>query len=181
MKILLHICCAPCAIHPFRELIKSGENEVTGFFYNPNIHPASEEEKRRQALTDYAKKENFEVIFGKYDVREFFKRIGAEQEAPSRCKICWRMRIEKAAEIAKTERFDAFTTTLLVSPYQDRESITEIGAECGRSFGVQFLAADFRDGFRSAQEKAREHGIYRQKYCGCVFSEKERENKKCRK
>ena len=170
MRVLLHICCAPCAIYPFKELIKNSGNEVTGFFYNPNIHPAAEEERRRLALAGYAEKENFKVIFGEYTAEDFFERIGSEQEAPARCRKCWRMRLEKTAETANKDRFNAFTTTLLVSPYQDQEVIKEIGAECGKRFGVQFLAVDFRSGFRRAQEEAKEHGIYRQKYCGCVFS-----------
>lgn len=172
MKILLHICCAPCAIHPLKELIKSSGNEVKGFFYNPNIHPAAEEEKRRQALADFAGKENFEVIFERYDAGEFFKRVRAEQEAPLRCRICWRMRLEKTAETAKRERFDAFTTTLLVSPYQDQNAITQIGNEIGSESGIKFMAIDFREGFRRAQQQAREIGMYRQKYCGCVYSQK---------
>lgn len=180
MRILLHICCAPCAIYPFKELIKKSGNDVTGFFYNPNIHPAEEETRRRQALADYAEKENFAVIFGDNDAEEFFKRIGDKQEAPLRCEICWRMRLEKTAETAKREHFDVFTTTLLVSPYQNQDAIKEIGAECGSRFGVKFLAVDFRGGFRDAQEEAKDEGMYRQKYCGCVFSEKARENKKCR-
>ncbi|MDD5679765.1 MAG: epoxyqueuosine reductase QueH [Candidatus Omnitrophica bacterium] len=174
MKILLHVCCAPCAIHPFRELIKNSANEVTGFFYNPNIHPAEEEKRRRQALTEYAKKDNFGVIFGEYNAEEFFRKVGDKQESPLRCGICWRLRLEKTAETAKSAKFDAFTTTLLVSPYQNQDMIKEIGADCGRKFGVQFIAVDFRGGFRDAQAEARNSGIYRQKYCGCVYSQKER-------
>jgi epoxyqueuosine reductase len=172
MKILLHICCAPCAIYPFKELIKDSSNEVKGFFYNPNIHPVAEEEKRRQALADFAGKEDFEVIFEQYNAEEFFKRIGSEHEAPLRCRICWRMRLEKTAETAKRERFDAFTTTLLVSPYQDQDAITQIGHEVGSERDIKFMAVDFREGFREAQQQAREIGIYRQKYCGCVYSQK---------
>ena len=179
MKILLHVCCAPCAIHPFKELIENNENQVTGFFYNPNIHLAEEEDRRRQALTEYAKKENFEVIFGAYDAKDFFERVGSNQEAPSRCKICWRMRLEKTAEVARSGNFDAFTTTLLVSPYQNQDTIVQIGHEVGSKSGIKFLAIDFREGFKGAQQQARQSGIYRQKYCGCTYSREERE--RCRK
>lgn len=172
MKVLLHICCAPCFIYPFKKLIKESGNEVTGFFYNPNIHPAEEEERRRGALIDYAEKENFKVLYGKYDAEDFFKKVGKNQEAPGRCAICWRMRLEKTAETAKAEKRDAFTTTLLVSPYQDQGVIKEIGAECGKQFGVEFLAVDFRSGFRAAQAEARNSGMYRQKYCGCKYSQR---------
>ena len=174
MKILLHICCAPCAIHPFKELFRKSENSVTGFFYNPNIHPADEEEKRRSAVIDYAKMEDFKVIFGEYNEKEFFDKVGTEQAVPSRCRICWRMRLEKTAEIAKKEQFNAFTTTLLVSPYQDQYAIKEIGAECGARFGVRFLGLDFREGFRAAQVEAKKLGLYRQNYCGCLYSRNRR-------
>jgi len=171
MKVLLHICCAPCVIHPLRELTKKNKNSITGFFYNPNIHPYAEMEKRRQAVADYAIKENFEVIFGEYDIENFFKNVGANIEAPSRCLICWQTRLYKTAECAKEKGFDAFTTTLLVSPYQDQAKIVEIGNECGHKLGVEFLSKDFRSGFRLAQQHAKESGIYRQKYCGCVYSQ----------
>ena len=174
MKLLLHICCAPCAIHPFQELAKDSQYSITGFFYNPNIHPFTEMERRRKVVADYAAKEDFEVVFGEYDMENFFKNVGANIEAPLRCHICWRMRLEKTVQYAKRERFGAFTTTLLVSPYQDQKTIISIGSELGKEFGIKFIDEDFRDGFRMAQEKAREQGIYRQKYCGCVFSEKER-------
>ena len=175
MKILLHICCAPCSIHPFSELLKDKTSRITGFFYNPNIHPAEEYEKRRKALLEYSEKNRLDAIFGKYDPETFFKEIGTRTEAPERCNICWRMRLAKTAECAKNNNFDSFTTTLLVSPYQNREEIAKIGAECQKVFGVEFVGEDFRAGFRDAQQKAREQGIYRQKYCGCAYSQKKNE------
>jgi predicted adenine nucleotide alpha hydrolase (AANH) superfamily ATPase len=131
-------------------------------------------EKRQKAITDYALKENFEVVFGEYDTDNFFKIIGDNIEAPSRCHSCWQMRLSKTARYAKENGFDAFTTTLLVSPYQDIDTIKSIGEGLSRELGVNFIDEDFRGGFRSAQQFAREHNIYRQKYCGCVYSEKER-------
>jgi len=178
MKVLLHVCCAPCAIHPFLELSKDGKNSVTGFFYNPNIHPFSEMDSRRRATADYTKEAKFPVIFGDYEAEYFLKKIGTNTEAPSRCRVCWRMRLEKTARRAKEEGFDAFTTTLLVSPYQDREAIVELGSGLADEFGLKFLSDDWRGGFRQAQQAARESNIYRQKYCGCMFSEKERSAKK---
>ncbi len=174
MKILLHVCCAPCAVHPFQELSREGKNSVTGFFYNPNIYPFTEMDKRRQAVADYAINANFNVVFAEYDRENFFEKVGADTEAPSRCRICWRMRLERCAGYAKKEEFDAYTTTLLVSPYQDRQSIVKIGSELADKFGITFFDNDWRDGFRLAQQYARESNIYRQKYCGCIFSEKER-------
>lgn len=125
-------------------------------------------------MVDYSDKERFEVRFGEYDMENFFRNIGARVDVPARCHICWKMRLAKTAELAKKEGFDAFTTTLLVSPYQDQETLIKIGKEFESEFGVRFLGEDFRSGFREAQQFAREHNIYRQKYCGCVFSEKER-------
>ena len=174
MKVLLHICCAPCTIHPFQELSRGGENSVTGFFYNPNIHPFTEMDRRQKALADYALKEKIDVIFGKYDIENFFKSIGSDIEAPLRCEICWKMRLRGCARHAKRSGFNAFTTTLLVSPYQDRGRILEIGRGLAEEFGIKFIEDDWRPGFRDAQEFARENDIYRQKYCGCLFSEKER-------
>lgn len=174
MKVLLHICCAPCAITPFGELTKENGHPPTGFFYNPNIHPYSEMEKRRLAIVNYAAKEGFEVIYGDYDIENFFRDIALNMKAPSRCHLCWRMRLRKTASVAKEKGYDAFTTTLLVSPYQDRQTITRIGAELGEEFGVKFIEHDWRGGFIAAQQLARERDMYRQKYCGCVFSEKER-------
>jgi len=172
MKILLHICCAPCSIHPFNELLKDKISRITGFFYNPNIHPAEEYEKRRRAFIEYSEKNGFDVIFGEYEPEAFFKEIGTLTEVPERCAICWRMRLSKTAECAKNNGCDSFTTTLLVSPYQNRQEIIRIGAECGKRFGVEFIGSDFRDGFRQAQEEAKSQGIYRQKYCGCKYSQR---------
>jgi len=174
MKILLHTCCAPCSIHPLRELVEKGDNSITGFFYNPNIQPFTEWEKRRRAVADYSEKEKFEVIFGEYDMEGFFRSLEGVFEAPARCHKCWKMRLAKTARLAKERGFDAFTTTLLVSPYQDRKAIIKIGSELGGDIGVRFIGVDFSGGFRQAQQTAREQNMYRQKYCGCVFSEKER-------
>ena len=177
MRILLHICCGPCSIYPLRELIEKDENSVTGFFYNPNIHPYTEMEKRRQVAADYAAKENLEIICGKYNIESFFKNIARNVETPFRCHACWRIRLRETARHAKENGFDAFATTLLVSPYQDYEAIARIGFELGKEFNINFIGKDFRDGFKDAQQRAREHNMYRQKYCGCIFSEKERFSK----
>jgi predicted adenine nucleotide alpha hydrolase (AANH) superfamily ATPase len=156
-----------------RELTKEN-NSVTGFFYNPNIHPYAEMEKRRHAVADYAGKEGLEVIFADYDMENFFKNISTNIESPLRCHICWKMRLYKTAQYAKDEGYSAFTTTLLVSPYQDRQAIVKIGSELNDKLGIEFIDTDWRGGFRTVQQFAREQNIYRQKYCGCIFSEKER-------
>ncbi len=177
MKLLLHICCAPCTIYPFDSLKNEGFTSVTGFFYNPNIHPYTEYKKREKALQEYSKKHNIPVTFGKYDMDNFFVTISQNMAQGTRCKECWRMRLLETARFAKENNYDAFTTTLLVSPYQDKDLIKEIGMDIQDKYGVRFLYKDFTDGFRESQAKAKEEDIYRQKYCGCVFSERERYDK----
>ena len=177
MKILLHICCAPCSIHPYRELKLKDTDSIAGFFYNPNIHPYTEYQKRKNAIKDYSGKTGFPVTIHKYDTENFFKALSGNEKAPGRCRICWRMRLEETASFAKENRFDAFTTTLLVSPYQDQDKLREIGVDISKKFGLEFLYKDFRNGFRFSQQEAKEKSLYRQKYCGCVFSEKERYKK----
>ena len=135
-------------------------------------------ERRLLAAVDYAKYAGMRVISGDYEAEAYFKKIGRDTEAPSRCRACWKMRLGKTASRAKEEGLDAFTSTLLVSPYQDRAAIIEIGRELAGEFGLKFIDDDWRCGFRDAQQAAREKNIYRQKYCGCVFSEKERFAKK---
>lgn len=177
MKILLHICCAPCSIHPYKELELDKQNSLGGFFYNPNIHPYAEYKHRKTALEEYSKKIGLRVIFHKYDAERFFKHVSGNEKFGARCAICWRLRLEETADYAKLNGFGAFTTTLLVSPYQDQDRLREIGMDISKKSGVDFLYKDFRPGFKSCQDEAKRLEIYRQKYCGCVFSEKERYEK----
>ena len=162
-------------MHPYEELKDS--DSIVGFFYNPNIHPYLEYKQRKAALEDYSKKTGFDVVFHKYDIENFFREISGNEEFGSRCKICWRMRLEETANFAKKNGFDTFTTTLLVSPYQDQDQIKQMGKDISRRVGVDFLYRDFRGGFRAAHDEAGRIGLYRQKYCGCVFSERERYEK----
>ena len=178
MNILIHVCCAPCLIHPFRELSKDNKNSVTGFFYNPNIHPYTEMKARLDEVYDYAPRLGANLVEYEYDMENFFKALGGEAEAPRRCRICWRMRLRETGAYAKEHGFDAFTSTLLVSPYQDRNEIARIGSEIGMEMKINFIDTDWRSGFREAQETARQSNMYRQKYCGCLFSERERFSKK---
>lgn len=173
MKILLHICCAPCLIYPLERLREKG-NEVTGLFYNPNIHPLAECDMRRQAVADYSNSVNLEVMYPEYKPEEFFRAVNMKEYNSARCYLCWALRLKQTAKLAKDNKFDSFTSTLLVSPYQDQELIHKIGHEVARAEGVEFYYEDFRAGFRSAHDTAREKGIYRQRYCGCIYSEIER-------
>lgn len=171
MKLLLHTCCAPCLIYPLEKLFLEGF-KVTGFFYNPNIHPFAEYLRRKEALALLAPAA--EIIYPAYAPGEFFRAVNLQEAGLERCKICWRLRLKQTAQAAKQAGCDYFTTTLLVSPYQDQELLKKIGNEAGSEEGIEFYYADFRPGFRSAHNEARAKGIYCQKYCGCIYSEIER-------
>jgi predicted adenine nucleotide alpha hydrolase (AANH) superfamily ATPase len=168
-------------LHPIRELLDKKFDKITGFFYNPNIHPPSEYKRRKDALSEAASKIEFEVIIPDYKMEEYFRFIfsnnvggGLKPSPAERCGLCWELRLSKTASFAKANGFDAFTTTLLISPYQDHEKVKKIGEKIASEKGVQFYYQDFRPGFRNGQEQAKKENLYRQKYCGCVFSELER-------
>ncbi len=176
MNILLHICCAPCAIYAVEGLREEGHT-VAGFFYNPNIHPYAEYELRMGALKDYAKAENLAVLYGDYEIEKYFQNVVYDEGIRERCPVCWWMRLEKTVERAREFGFDAFTTTLLGSPYQEHAVIKSLGEDIAGRTGIKFYYKDFRTGFKAAHAKARGQGLYCQKYCGCLFSEKERAEK----
>ena len=170
MKLLMHTCCAPCSVYCIDSLRK--ENiEPTVYWYNPNIHPYMEYKARRDTLKEYTKSVNVEAIFEEeYGLDEFCKN--AIGDLKNRCQnYCYKVRLEQTAKFAKEHGFDTISTTLLVSPYQKHEILKEQGEEIAKKYGLNFLYRDFRVGFREGQNKARELGLYMQKYCGCVFSE----------
>ncbi len=175
MKLLMHTCCAPCSVYCIDSLRK--ENiEPTVYWYNPNIHPYMEYKARRDTLKEYTKSINVEAIFEEeYGLDEFCKNVIGDIK--NRCQnYCYRVRLEQTAKFAKEHGFDAISTTLLVSPYQKHEILKEQGEEIAKKYGLNFLYRDFRVGFREGQNKAKELGLYMQKYCGCVFSEEDRYN-----
>jgi len=204
MKILLHTCCAPCLIHPHRVLTESGY-EVTSFFYNPNIHPFREYRERYLALAGYCDSVSVPLSVGPYEMERFLAEVstsaarpgtvppesaGAPSPVPSlvpgsrkapgrpaRCETCYRIRLERTAAEARALGIGEFTTTLLVSPYQDHALIKRAGDAAAMAHGVLFVAEDMTGGFRDGERAARDLGIYRQSYCGCVYSEKERYQK----
>lgn len=173
---LLHICCAPCSIHCIETLRAEGV-EPTGYWYNPNIHPYTEYRSRKTTLQAYAKSINLPLIVNDdYGLRSFVQAIYPDWE--NRCETCYRLRMEETARRAAEEGFSDFSTTLLISPYQNHELLIRTAEEAAAHHGVRFLYRDFRPGFREGQQKARELELYMQKYCGCVFSEEERYYKK---
>lgn len=173
MKVLLHTCCSVCALYPVEDL-KGRDYEVTLFWYNPNIHPYTEYQLRLNSLRKLQELWNLNIIYEDEYV-EFYKflRLVSGKER-NRCEICYRLRLQRTAERALSLGFDFFSTTLLVSPYQKFDKIVEIGCEIGNKRGISFLCQDFREGFRKAQNLAKELELYRQKYCGCIYSEAER-------
>ncbi len=173
MNVLLHICCAPCAICAIEELKKEGQR-IAGFFYNPNIHPYSEYLKRKAEVERYSKGTGINVVYSDYDIEDYFQHIVYNEALKNRCPVCWWLRLEKTAVFAKDNGFDAFTTTLLGSPYQDHDAIKGIGEDLAKKTGIKFYYKDFRVGFKTAHNIAKAEGMYCQNYCGCVFSEKER-------
>ena len=172
MKMLLHTCCAPCTIHPLEKVREEGI-DVTGYYYNPNIHPYTEWARRKETLEEYAGKKEFKLIIDdEYQLEEFLRAV-VHREAV-RCAHCYAMRLRRAAAVAVRGKFDCFSTTLLVSPFQKHDLIREIGEAIGKEKGISFYYADFRSGYKDATARSRELGMYRQQYCGCIYSEKER-------
>ena len=172
MKTLLHICCAPCA-NQCIEVLRTDKIEVTGFWFNPNIHPFTEYRARRNCLREYAETIDLRLIEkNDYALRPFIRAVAEDIE--HRCGKCYELRLFEAAKQAKEGGFDSFTSSLFISPYQNHELMRETAERAAVEFGGDFLYRDFRPYFRAGQDFAREHGFYMQKYCGCVFSEEER-------
>jgi hypothetical protein len=216
MKILLHICCANCAISPIEKIREKG-NAVVGFFFNPNIHPYQEYQKRLESLRRYSGETGLEVICrDEYLLEEFLRNVShrmnpvrnssrydskpsgalnsfgiilksnpakggtTEQRGiisngvKERCQHCYALRLEATAQEAKNQGFDAFSTTLLESAHQNHALIKETGERIGKELGIPFYYEDFRQGWRKGVEVSKAMGLYRQQYCGCIYSEKER-------
>ena len=173
MKLLMHTCCAPCSVYCIDTLRKEGI-EPTIYWYNPNIHPYMEYKARRDTLKEYAKSLELNAIFDEdYGLDEFCKNVIGDLK--NRCKnYCYPIRLRKTFEYAKENGYDAVTTTLLYSIYQNHDFIKNYMQKLSDEFGIDFLYRDFRVGFREGQNKARELGLYMQKYCGCIFSEEMR-------
>ena len=173
MKLLMHTCCAPCSVYCIDSLRSEGI-EPTVYWYNPNIHPYMEYKARRDCLKEYTQSIGVQAIFEEeYGLDEFCKNV--IRNLKTRCTdYCYRVRLEQTAKYAKEHGFDTITTTLFVSPYQNHEELKQIAEEIAKKYELNFLYRDFRVGFREGQAKARELGLYMQKYCGCIFSEEMR-------
>jgi len=172
MRILLHICCAPCTIYPLK-IFREERLEVTGCFYNPNIHPFREYRRRLETLENFAGEENLALmIHPEYEMEAFLRRVVYREE--DRCRHCYEMRLRHTAAAAREGNYDGFSTTLLYSKYQKHELIRSVGEKMAEEYAVPFYYRDFRRGWEEGVRVSRERAMYRQPYCGCIYSEKER-------
>jgi len=153
--------------------MREAGHEITGFFYNPNIHPYKEYRMRLDTLKDYAQKIGLSIIYkDEYNLEEFLRHLVYREAL--RCRFCYYLRLKETAWRAKESNFEAFTTTLLISPYQDHNLIQEVARSVGAEAGISFHYEDFRAGYHEGIQISKEYGLYRQAYCGCIYSEKER-------
>ncbi|MCF7919161.1 MAG: epoxyqueuosine reductase QueH [Candidatus Cloacimonetes bacterium] len=172
-KLLVHICCAPCFIAPYEHLKAENRFDLRGFWFNSNIHPYQEYSKRRDTLQEFTEKQSIPMIWkDEYLLEEFLRKVSYREG--ERCRICYYERLRYAAIIAAKGNFDYFTTTLLYSKFQKHELIRETGEALGKEMGVKFYYQDFREYWKEGIERSKAANMYRQQYCGCIFSEKER-------
>ena len=165
-KVLLHACCAPCTTYVYNWL-KKNEFSVSGYFYNPNIYPDEEYEKRKKCMEYYCAISDLPMTYVEKD----------QKPEAGNCINCYEVRLRQTAKYGKANGFDFFATTLLISPYQQHELIIETGKRIAREEGIEFLAHDFRDEYHKSRELSIKYNLYRQKYCGCSESLKSREEK----
>ena len=177
MKLLLHTCCAPCSVYCLKTLREEGI-EPTLFWYNPNIHPYVEYKSRRDCLIEYTSRIGIKLeMIDEYGLDEFCKNVS--NDLNGRCaNYCYPVRLRKVFEYAKENGYDSVSTTLLYSIYQNHEVIKNLCEKYSKEYKIEFLYRDFRYGFWEGHNKAKELGLYMQKYCGCVFSEEDRYVKK---
>lgn len=180
-RLLLHSCCAPCSSYVLEYL--SRYFEITVFYYNPNIYPPEEFGKRveeqKRLIAQLPAEHPISFLDGPYEPERFYEMArGLEQvpEGGERCFKCYRLRLTETAEMARAGKYDYFTTTLSISPLKNAEKLNEIGGQLAKDYGVDYLYSDFkkRNGYKRSTELSREYGLYRQDYCGCVFSMRER-------
>jgi predicted adenine nucleotide alpha hydrolase (AANH) superfamily ATPase len=171
-KVLIHVCCAHCAAYTVEHWRREGY-ETAGFWYNPNIHPYMEHQQRLESMKSLAEKIELPLIISPdYDMVEYFRRVAGHEA--ERCGECFDLRLAKTAETALEKDYDAFTTTLLISPHQKHDLIKEVGERVAEAKGIEFLYADLRKRYSDSRHITKSMELYRQQYCGCVYSEWER-------
>lgn len=172
MKILMHICCSNCCLYPIKELTKKGI-DIKGLWINPNIHPFTEYRLRLESLKKLEKNWNLDIEYiENYGLKEFLQAVVNKED--KRCYLCYYMRLEETGKAAKKMGLDGFTTSLLVSPYQKHDLLVNIGSEIAKKYSINFYYEDFRKGWYEGIKISKDLGLYRQKYCGCIYSEMER-------
>lgn len=178
-KLLLHACCAPCSSTVIERL--ASIFKITILYYNPNISEKNEYKKRldelKRFVSDFNTKYKIDILDGKYDPNEFFemsKGLEQEQERGKRCYECYKLRLEETAKIAENLNFDFFATTLTLSPYKNSNWINEIGANLDKKYNSTYLYSDFKkkNGYKRSIELSNEYNLYRQNYCGCIYSKR---------
>ena len=184
-KLFLHSCCAPCASYVLEYL--SQYFEITVFYYNPNIYPPEEyherAEEQKRFIAEFPAKHPISYIEGEYDTKRFYEMARGLEKVPEggeRCFKCYELRLRESAVLAKEGGFDYFTTTLSISPLKNAQKLNEIGESLEKEYGVKHLTSDFKkkNGYKRSTELSKEYELYRQDYCGCIFSKNERENTK---
>lgn len=184
-RLLLHACCAPCSSYVLEYL--SAYFLITVFYYNPNIYPDEEYNKRvaeqKAFIERFPAKHPISFVEGDFDKERFYevtKGLEKELEGGKRCQQCFRLRLEETAKLAKEMQMDYFTTTLSISPMKNAQMLNEIGGALAKDYGISYLYSDFkkREGYKRSVELSKEYGMYRQDYCGCVFSYRSRQQEK---
>ena len=186
-KLLLHSCCAPCSSHVISVL--TNYFDITILYYNPNIEPFEEYEKRKQEeirfINEFPNKNKLDIIDCDYDnniFHEMSKGLEQEKEGGARCVKCYHLRLDKTATIAKELNYDYFATTLTVSPLKNSEKLNTIGLILENKYNIKYLVSDFKkkEGYKHSIELAKEYNLYRQDYCGCIYSKQQREEEKAK-
>ena len=168
----MNICCGNCAIYPLRKLRESGYN-VDGYFFNHNIHPYQEYRRRLDAVKVFAETTELHVIYkDDYLLEDFLAQVATEPAG--RCTFCYQSRLKQTAQFAAEAGYDAFTSSLLYSRYQNHDMIRQLGLELAQLYGIDFYYEDYRVGWQDGIKASKEMGLYRQQYCGCIYSEKDR-------
>lgn len=169
-NLLLHICCGPCATPIIPNL--NPKFEVLGYYFNPNIFPETEFNQRLNSAQKVAEFNGIKLVIPEQSRDDYFSYIGETKQKPERCLLCYRQRLAKTAQCAKENGFDAFSTTLLISPFQYHDDLRRIGEEISKEYGIDFYYEDFRELYNESREISKNLDLYLQKYCGCKFSRK---------
>ena len=171
-SVLIHVCCAHCAAYTTDYWRQQGY-EVSALWYNPNIHPYMEHQHRLEGMVSLAQEVNLPLIVTEhYDIIEYFRRVAGNESR--RCQFCFNLRLSKTADTARQMGYEAFTTTLLISPHQKHDLLRETGINLAEAKGIEFLYADLRKRYSDSRHLTKPLNLYRQQYCGCVYSEWER-------